>query len=122
MDATDGADAAVPVAPGGYDVFDADCPSRVALLDATGRWGALTMLALARGAGRFGELHHMIGGSNERMLALTLRALEADGLVARVPAAPGRRAGYELTGPGREVAAALDTLVGSLYGALSRAR
>lgn len=102
-----------------FDVFDERCPSRGALLDVTGRWGALTLLALARGATRFGEIHRMIGGSNERMLAQTLRSLEADGLVTRGGAGRGRSAGYALTGPGGEVAVRVDGLVDALYGALA---
>ena len=102
-----------------FDVFDERCPSRGALLDVTGRWGALTLLALARGATRFGEVHRMIGGSSERMLAQTLRSLEADGLVNRGGAARGPSAGYVLTGPGREVAARVEGLVDALYGALA---
>lgn len=102
-----------------FDVFDERCPSRGALLDVTGRWGALTLLALASGATRFGEIHRMIGGSSERMLAQTLRSLEADGLVTRGGAARGRPAGYALTGPGREVASRVERLVDALYGALA---
>jgi len=102
-----------------FDVFDEHCPSRGALLDVTGRWGALTLLALARGATRFGEIHRMIGGSNERMLARTLRSLEEDGLVARRPASPTVPAGYRLTPAGGEVAGHVEGLVGSLYAALA---
>ncbi|WP_075888541.1 winged helix-turn-helix transcriptional regulator [Actinomyces provencensis] len=111
-------DARHRVAPA-FDVFDERCPSRGALLDVTGRWGALTLLALARGATRFGEIHRMIGGSNERMLARTLRSLETDGLVSRGSVAPGRSAGYSLTGAGCEVAARVEGLVDALYGALA---
>lgn len=58
-----------------FDAFNASCPSQSALRDLTGRWVPLVLIALDDGATRFGEIHRRIGGSNERMIAQTLRTL-----------------------------------------------
>ena len=44
---------------------------------------ALVIYALARGTMRYGQLQREIQGVSQRMLTLTLRALEQDGLVER---------------------------------------
>ena len=49
----------------------------------TFRWGALTMMVIATGTYRFGALRRQIAGISERMLAQTLQALKADGMVKR---------------------------------------
>lgn len=58
------------------------------------RWALQTLLTLdGRGAMRFGELRRAVpGGVSERMLAATLRELEANGLVVRTlyPEVPPR--------------------------------
>ncbi|MYU21903.1 helix-turn-helix domain-containing protein [Streptomyces sp. SID8352] len=98
-----------------YDVFSRECPSRAALEHVTGRWGALTLGALAGGSLRFNELRRRVGGVSEKMLSQTLHALERDGLVhreARLTNPP--RVDYELTPPGREVAARLTALFACL--------
>ncbi|MGQ0567373.1 MAG: winged helix-turn-helix transcriptional regulator [Gemmobacter sp.] len=65
------------------DVLASDCPSRPVLQHLTSRWGALVMIVLATGTFRFSALRRRIGGISERMLAQTLQALEADGMVLR---------------------------------------
>jgi len=87
------------------DLFSERCPSREVLEHLTSRWGALIMVALSRGTRRFSELRREIRGINERMLALTLRRLESDGLVAResFPVVPPH-VEYSLTPMGREAA------------------
>ena len=68
--------------PGG--VFPSGCPSRVLLDHVTSKWGVLVLLALAEGEPlRWSELRRRAEGVSEKMLAQTLRTLEADGLVHR---------------------------------------
>jgi len=65
-------------------VFSSGCPSRVVLDHVTSKWGTLVILALAEGdALRWSELRRRAEGVSEKMLAQTLRQLEADGLVHR---------------------------------------
>lgn len=70
----------------------------------------LSMLSGQRG--RFSTLNRSITGISERMLALTLRNLERDGLVIReiFPEVPPR-VEYELTPMGRSLLPALQGLV-----------
>ncbi|MFE9682465.1 winged helix-turn-helix transcriptional regulator [Streptomyces sp. NPDC002701] len=103
-----------------YDVFSRACPSRETLEHVTGRWGALTMGALAalpEGSLRFNELRRRVDGVSEKMLSQTLHALERDGLVHRdaQPTNPPR-VDYELTPLGREVAGRLLSLIQFVQG------
>jgi len=71
----------------------------------TSRWGSLVLLLLLDGTQRFSELARGIGGVSEKMLAQTLKALEADGLLLRTvyPTIPPK-VEYTLTRLGSEVA------------------
>ena len=62
-------------------------------------------MMLGDGPKRFNELKRMINGISQRMLTLTLRGLERDGLVTRTifPTIPPR-VDYELTDLGRGLA------------------
>ena len=64
----------------------------------------LIIVTLGRGPLRFNEIKRMIGGISQRMLTLTLRGLERDGLVTRTqfPTIPPR-VDYELTELGRSL-------------------
>jgi DNA-binding HxlR family transcriptional regulator len=66
------------------------------------KWSVLIVQLLADGPKRFSELRRMIEGISQRMLTLTLKGLERDGLVTRTvfPTIPPR-VEYELTGLGR---------------------
>jgi DNA-binding HxlR family transcriptional regulator len=65
------------------DPCEAGCPSRD-LLDLIGdRWSLLILLVIGQGVRRNGALKRRIGGISQKMLTQTLRALEANGLVAR---------------------------------------
>ncbi|MFB9308601.1 DNA-binding HxlR family transcriptional regulator [Agromyces hippuratus] len=68
------------------------------------KWGVRVLLALTDGTHRWGELRREVQGISEKMLASTLRTLEADGLVARTsyPEVPPR-VEYALTDLGREL-------------------
>jgi DNA-binding HxlR family transcriptional regulator len=66
------------------------------------KWSVLAVCALAGGPRRFSELGRAIEGISQRMLTLTLRGLERDGLVGRtVRATIPPRVDYELTPLGR---------------------
>ena len=62
------------------------------------KWAVLVVRLLGDGAMRFSELQRRIDGISQRMLTLTLRGLERDGLVSRtVQATVPPRVDYELT-------------------------
>jgi DNA-binding HxlR family transcriptional regulator len=66
------------------------------------KWSVFIVGLLADGPKRFSELRRTIEGISQRMLTLTLRGLERDGLVTRTvyPTIPSR-VEYELTEVGR---------------------
>ncbi|AOW13033.1 HxlR family transcriptional regulator [Hydrogenophaga crassostreae] len=85
-------------------LFAVDCPSREVLQHVTSRWGVLLLVALMGGSHRFSDLRRKVGGVSEKMLAQTLRWLEADGFVLRdVKATVPPHVEYRLTPLGREV-------------------
>lgn len=87
------------------DVMAAQCPSRVFLRHVTSQWGVLVLTALRTGTLRYSDIRRRIHGISEKMLAQTLRTLEADGFVQRTvhPAVPPH-VDYHLTFAGEEVA------------------
>ena len=68
------------------------------------KWTVLVVTTLASGTKRFNELRREIPSVSQRMLTLTLRNLERDGLVSRVvtPSIPPR-VDYALTDLGRSL-------------------
>jgi DNA-binding HxlR family transcriptional regulator len=89
-----------------------DCPRISALLSSIGsKWTVLVVMLLRDGALRFSELKREIGGISQRMLTLTLRGLERDGLVVRTvyPTMPPR-VDYELTQLGHELRGPIEAL------------
>ena len=68
------------------------------------KWSVLIISRLGEGPRRFNEIKRMIGGISQRMLTLTLRNLERDGLVSRkvTPTVPPR-VDYALTDLGRDL-------------------
>ncbi|MBB5234136.1 winged helix-turn-helix transcriptional regulator [Deinococcus budaensis] len=66
------------------------------------KWTIMVIGVLSDGPVRFNELRRTIGGVSQRMLTLTLRDLERDGLLTRTvyPTIPPR-VDYELTPLGR---------------------
>lgn len=93
-------------------VFPAACPTRVVLNHVTSKWGVLVLVSLAEGTLRWSELRRRVQGVSEKMLAQTLRTLEADSLVRRVahPVIPPR-VDYSLTELGHELVARLVPLM-----------
>lgn len=69
--------------PANKYVTDA-CPAISAILSRIGdKWSVLIVMGLSSGPRRFNEMKREVGGISQRMLTLTLRGLERDGLVAR---------------------------------------
>src|SRR3982751_1485048 len=68
------------------------------------KWTVLVVQTLGSGSRRFNELRREIPSVSQRMLTLTLRNLERDGLVKRTvtPTIPPR-VDYELTALGRDL-------------------
>jgi DNA-binding HxlR family transcriptional regulator len=68
------------------------------------KWSVLVVSKLGDGPLRFNELRRSIGGISQRMLTLTLRGLERDGLITRTvfPTIPPR-VDYALTALGRDL-------------------
>lgn len=80
------------------------CPLREVLDRVAGKWSVLVIVAAARGPIRFTELERSIEGISRRMLTLTLRNLERDGLMTRtVYATVPPRVEYALTPVAREL-------------------
>jgi DNA-binding HxlR family transcriptional regulator len=104
--------AKVPVFPFADGIFPAGCPSRTVLDHVTSKWGVLLLVALSEEPQRWSELRRRAEGISEKMLAQTLKTLEADGFVRRdaQPVIPPR-VDYSLTGRGEELAALLLPLV-----------
>nr|WP_246432836.1 helix-turn-helix domain-containing protein [Rhodopseudomonas rhenobacensis] len=85
------------------DALHNDCRGVATVLSRVGdKWSVLVIMMLGERPRRFNELKRMIGGISQRMLTLTLRGLERDGLVTRTvfPTVPPR-VDYELTDLGR---------------------
>jgi DNA-binding HxlR family transcriptional regulator len=81
----------------------ADCRGVASILARVGdKWSVFVIMLLGVGPRRFNEIKRMVGGISQRMLTLTLRGLERDGLVTRTvfPTVPPR-VDYELTDLGR---------------------
>jgi len=76
-----------------------DCRAVSEVLARVGdKWTVLVVSVLGEGPKRFNELRRALGSISQRMLTLTLRGLERDGLVTRTvfPTIPPR-VDYELT-------------------------
>lgn len=87
---------------------DHTCPIRDVLDRLGDAWTVLVLMELAKGPGRFNALRRVIGGISARMLAVTLRNLERDGLVRRtvLPLSPPQ-VDYALTPLGESFAGAV---------------
>jgi DNA-binding HxlR family transcriptional regulator len=90
--------------PGNLHVPE-DCRAVSEVLARVGdKWTVLVVSTLGDGPKRFNELRKALGSISQRMLTLTLRGLERDGLVTRTvfPTVPPR-VDYELTRLGRSL-------------------
>jgi DNA-binding HxlR family transcriptional regulator len=84
------------------------CRARAVLQRVGDKWSVLAIDLLGQGTMRFSELHRAIDGITARMLTVTLRGLERDGILTRTihPVIPPR-VEYALTPMGRTL---LDTI------------
>lgn len=89
------------------------CPIRDVLSRLGDKWSMLVLLTLhANGVMRFSEIGRSLGDISHRMLTLTLRMLEADGMVRRkVYAEVPPRVEYALTDRGESLVPHLSALV-----------
>lgn len=88
------------------------CKSMGTILDRIGdKWAVMVVGTLSHGPMRFNAIMREIAGVSHRMLTLTLRGLERDGLVRRTayPTIPPK-VEYELTDLGRSLIEPLKTL------------
>src|SRR5690348_4746498 len=82
-----------------------DCRAVSEVLSRVGdKWTILVVSELGPGRKRFNEIRRALGSISQRMLTLTLRGLERDGLVTRTvfPTVPPK-VEYELTKLGRSL-------------------
>jgi DNA-binding HxlR family transcriptional regulator len=99
-----------------YDAFQwdtrEDCEVRQILDRIADKWSLLAIALLEGRTLRFTELRREIDGISQRMLTVTLRQLERDGLVRRTvyPVVPPR-VEYELTPLGMTLHATIQSLV-----------
>ncbi|MFV0378010.1 MAG: winged helix-turn-helix transcriptional regulator [Mangrovibacterium sp.] len=89
------------------------CPIRNVIDRIGDKWSMLVLLLLEEaGILRFSEIHKTIETISQKMLTVTLKALEADGLVSRTvfPQIPPR-VEYKLTDRGKSLMPHLHSLV-----------
>ena len=86
-----------------------DCRGLADILSSVGdKWTIMVVGALSKGRLRYNEIQRRVSGISQRMLTLTLKRLEVDGIVTRTlfPSVPPR-VDYELTELGQTLRAAL---------------
>jgi len=94
------------------DTAHADCQAVTETLDRIGdKWTVLVVGVLEQGTLRYNEIQRAVDGISQRMLTLTLKELERDGIVHRTiyPTIPPR-VEYELTELGRNLMVPLRSL------------
>lgn len=85
--------------------FDAECVATREVLTRVGdKWSVLVVVLLGHRSHRFNELRRALTGISQRVLTVTLRGLERDGLVLRT-VTPGKPPAvrYALTRLGRSL-------------------
>ena len=92
-------------------MLDACRPVRLILSRIGDKWSVLIVMALYGGPRRFNDLKRAIEGISQRMLTLTLRSMERDGLITRqvFPTTPPR-VEYALTDLGQSLRGPVDAL------------
>ena len=94
------------------DAATEDCRAIRSVLARVGdKWTMLIIVLLGDGPKRFNEIRRTVSGISQRMLTLTLRGLERDGLVTRTvfPTTPPR-VEYELTKLGSSLWGAVEPI------------
>jgi DNA-binding HxlR family transcriptional regulator len=96
----------------GVTASPSDCRARKVLDRVGDKWSLHVIYLLGGGTRRFSDLRRMIDGISQRMLTVTLRGLERDGLVARTvhPTVPPR-VDYALTPMGQTLLDTACTLI-----------
>ena len=89
------------------------CPIQNIIDRVSGKWNIQLIIAVLQGPARFTELERAIPGISRRMLTLSLRGLERDGLISRTvyPTVPPR-VEYTATDLARELQGPLEALAG----------
>lgn len=89
------------------------CPIRDVLTRLGDKWSMLVLITLhTNGVMRFSDIHRTIGDVSHRMLTVTLRMLEADGMISRrVYAEVPPRVEYRLTERGESLLPHIFSLV-----------
>ncbi len=108
----DSADLFARIEKGGVHSVAESCRPVTEILARVGdKWSVMIVRLLGPGPKRFNEIKRAINGISQRMLTLTLRGLERDGLVTRTvtPSIPPR-VDYELTPLGHSLHAPIDAL------------
>lgn len=94
------------------DVVEQTCPARDVLDRVGDKWSVYVITSLGEGTKRFNELLRQIDGISQRMLTVTLRGLERDGLVQRtVHAEVPVRVEYRLTEMGHTLLRTVESLL-----------
>lgn len=90
---------------------DGSCPIRDVLDRVGDTWSILVIYTLQDGSKRFNALRREVEGISQRMLTVTLRSLERDGLISRHvrPVSPPE-VEYALTDLGHSLAGPIDAL------------
>lgn len=93
------------------------CPTVSEMLSRLGdKWTVLIIMVLRNGPQRFSDIKRTVVGVSQRMLTLTLRALERDGMVRRtVYATVPPRVEYELTALGQSFSEPIQAFGGWVF-------
>lgn len=97
--------------PSHTPLIDSCKPAQEVMSRIGNKWSALIVIALRDGPLRFNEIRRAIGSVSQRMLTLTLRGMERDGLIERTatPVAPPR-VDYALTRLGHSLRSPVEAL------------
>ena len=99
------------MSPGHLPLVESCKPAKAVMSRVGDKWSMLIVIALRDGPLRFNEIKRAAGAISQRMLTLTLRSLERDGLVSRkvTPTTPPR-VDYELTALGHSLREPVEAL------------
>lgn len=88
------------------------CEARQVLDMVADKWSLYVVAVLGAGPARFTDIKRSIGGISQRMLTVTLRRLERDGILTRtVLAVMPPNVTYELTSMGHTLVEAIEPLI-----------
>jgi len=93
------------------NVYDQNCPTRLALDQIADKWTVLIVGRLSSGTLRFGELRREIDGISPKVLTQKLRELERNGVITRkIYASVPPKVEYKLTPLGQTLIGLLDAI------------